>query len=90
LRDFQNKNSKEASAMLERLCQAVIKNENVFAVLMDAVRVRSLGQITHVLFEVGSQYGRNMQATLVALHHGFLRSGANLIRRTIAKRLSRA
>ncbi|MGH8708398.1 MAG: hypothetical protein ACREVD_10115 [Burkholderiales bacterium] len=27
---------------------------------MDAVRVRSLGQITHALFEVGGQYRRSM------------------------------
>jgi len=44
----------------ERLRQAVMRNENVFAVLMDAVRVCSLGQITHALFEVGGQYRRNM------------------------------
>jgi methylmalonyl-CoA mutase len=46
--------------MLERLKKAVIENRNVFAVLMDAVRVCSLGQITHALFEVGGQYRRNM------------------------------
>jgi methylmalonyl-CoA mutase len=45
--------------MLEKLQQAVIKDENVFAVLMDAVRVCSLGQITHALFEVGGQYSRS-------------------------------
>ena len=49
-----------APAMLARLQQAVMKDENVFAVLMDAVRVCSLGQITHALFEVGGQYRRNM------------------------------
>jgi len=38
----------------------VIANENVFAVLMEAVRVCSLGQITHALFEVGGEYRRNM------------------------------
>jgi methylmalonyl-CoA mutase len=46
--------------MLERLKTAVIENQNVFAVLMDAVRVCSLGQITHALFEVGGQYRRSM------------------------------
>jgi methylmalonyl-CoA mutase len=46
--------------MLENLKKAVIQNENVFAVLMDAVRVCSLGQITHALFEVGGQYRRSM------------------------------
>jgi methylmalonyl-CoA mutase len=43
-----------------KAAQAVIDNRNVFAVLMDAVRVCSLGQITHALFEVGGQYRRNM------------------------------
>jgi methylmalonyl-CoA mutase len=60
LRDFQRRNSGQSSAILERLRQAVIRDENVFAVLMDAVRVCSLGQITHALFEVGGQYRRNM------------------------------
>jgi methylmalonyl-CoA mutase len=60
LREFQKKNSKQAPAMLDRLRQAVIRNDNVFAVLMDAVRICSLGQITHALFEVGGQYRRNM------------------------------
>ena len=60
LRAFHQKNEAEAPAMLERLRQAVIKDENVFAVLMDAVRVCSLGQITHALFEVGGQYRRSM------------------------------
>jgi isobutyryl-CoA mutase len=60
LREFQKRNAKEAPAMLQRLRDAVIKDENVFAVLMDAVRVCSLGQITHALFEVGGQYRRNM------------------------------
>ncbi len=60
LRAFHEKNFSHSKAMLERLRQAVIANENVFAVLMDAVRVCSLGQITHALFEVGGEYRRNM------------------------------
>src|SRR5467141_3137865 len=60
LRQFHQKNSDLSPAMLQQLRQAVMRNENVFAVLMDAVRVCSLGQITHALFEVGGQYRRNM------------------------------
>ena len=60
LAEFHDAHRAEAAAMLERLRQAVIDNGNVFAVLMDAVRVCSLGQITHALFEVGGQYRRNM------------------------------
>ena len=60
LHDFHARHADEAPAMLQRLQQAVIENSNVFDVLMDAVRVCSLGQITHALFEVGGQYRRNM------------------------------
>jgi methylmalonyl-CoA mutase len=60
LRDFQARHRGESGPMLARLQQAVIADENVFAVLMDAVRCCSLGQITHALFEVGGQYRRNM------------------------------
>jgi methylmalonyl-CoA mutase len=60
LHEFQQRHAKDAPAMLERLRRAVVANENVFAVLMDAVRVCSLGQITHALFEVGGQYRRSM------------------------------
>jgi len=60
LGDFQKRNARQAPAMLQRLRDAVIKDENVFAVLMDAVRVCSLGQITHALFEIGGQYRRSM------------------------------
>jgi methylmalonyl-CoA mutase len=57
---FHARHREEAAPMLARLQRAVIDDENVFAVLMDAVRVCSLGQITHALFEVGGQYRRNM------------------------------
>jgi methylmalonyl-CoA mutase len=60
LRDFQSRHSEEAKAMVERLKKAAIANENLFAVLMDAVRCCSLGQISETLFEVGGQYRRNM------------------------------
>ncbi|WP_210543945.1 fused isobutyryl-CoA mutase/GTPase IcmF [Rhodoferax sp. PAMC 29310] len=60
LADFHALHAKASPAMLKRLQQAVIENSNVFEVLMDAVRVCSLGQITNALFEVGGQYRRNM------------------------------
>jgi methylmalonyl-CoA mutase len=60
LADFHTRHAGEAPAMLQRLKQAVIDNRNVFEVLMDAVRVCSLGQITAALFEVGGQYRRSM------------------------------
>ena len=57
---FHATHAVESPAALKRLQQAVIDNKNVFEVLMDAVRVCSLGQITNSLFEVGGQYRRNM------------------------------
>ena len=60
LADFHQRHAAESPAVLKRLQQAVIDNRNVFEVLMDAVRVCSLGQITSALFEVGGQYRRSM------------------------------
>ncbi|MDP6706666.1 MAG: methylmalonyl-CoA mutase family protein [Alphaproteobacteria bacterium] len=60
LRAFQRRHGGEAPAMLERLQAAARNDDNVFAVLMQAVRCCSLGQITNALFEVGGQYRRNM------------------------------
>jgi len=60
LNDFHTRHKDAAAVQLKRLQQAVIDNANVFEVLMDAVRVCSLGQITNALFEVGGQYRRNM------------------------------
>ncbi|WP_101047652.1 fused isobutyryl-CoA mutase/GTPase IcmF [Macromonas nakdongensis] len=60
LADFHRRHADRSPAMLQRLKDAVIDNRNVFEVLMDAVRVCSLGQITQALFEVGGQYRRNM------------------------------
>ena len=57
---FHERHADAAPAALDRLQNAVILEENVFAVLMDAVRCCSLGQITDALFEVGGQYRRNM------------------------------
>ncbi|HSC62846.1 MAG TPA: fused isobutyryl-CoA mutase/GTPase IcmF [Caldimonas sp.] len=57
---FHARHAEAAPAMLRRLQQTVIDNGNVFEVLIDAVRVCSLGQITDALFEVGGQYRRNM------------------------------
>ncbi len=57
---FQGLHAREAPALLARVKQAALANENVFAALMDAVRSCSLGQITEALLEVGGEYRRNM------------------------------
>jgi methylmalonyl-CoA mutase len=58
LREFQEAHREEAPAALERLKQVAAGNGNVFAELMSAVRVASLGQITQALYQVGGRYRR--------------------------------
>ena len=57
---FREAHREEAEQAIERLKQAAMNNENVFAVLMDAARVCSLQQVTEAFFEVGGQYRRNV------------------------------
>jgi methylmalonyl-CoA mutase len=57
---FQTRHSTEAEQAIRRLKEAATSGENVFAVLMDAARVCTLGQVTEAFFEVGGQYRRNV------------------------------
>ena len=58
--EFQRAHEDEAAEALARLKAAATSGENVFAVLMDAARVCSLGQVTEAFFEVGGAYRRNV------------------------------
>ena len=49
-----------AASSIEKVQAAAIHNENIFAELMEATKVCSLGEITEALFKVGGQYRRNM------------------------------
>ncbi|WP_431803018.1 fused isobutyryl-CoA mutase/GTPase IcmF [Halobacillus andaensis] len=60
LRSFQKSNETEADAALKRLQEVASGGGNIFAELMETVKVASLGQITNALYEVGGQYRRNM------------------------------
>jgi len=57
---FRAAHATEAEEAIARLKEAATSGENVFAVLMDAARVCSLGQVTEAFFEVGGQYRRNV------------------------------
>jgi methylmalonyl-CoA mutase len=59
-RAFQDRHADERPEMLERLRRAALDGDNLFDVLMDAVRCCTLGEITHALFEVGGRYRRNV------------------------------
>ncbi|MCL2831036.1 MAG: methylmalonyl-CoA mutase family protein [Betaproteobacteria bacterium] len=60
LGDFHEKNREHAPAILKKLQDTAVSGGNIFAVLVDAVRYCSLGQITDALYEVGGQYRRSM------------------------------
>jgi isobutyryl-CoA mutase len=60
LADFHARHAAEAPAALERLQQAALSGNNIFAELMEAVKTCSLGQITEALYDVGGKYRRNM------------------------------
>lgn len=54
------RNEERGNEELRAIQRAAIQNENIFARLMEACKVCSLGQITAALFEVGGEYRRNM------------------------------
>jgi len=60
LRAFQAQHRESAPKALQVLQQTAARGENIFAALLDAVQVASLGQISAALYEVGGQYRRNM------------------------------
>jgi methylmalonyl-CoA mutase len=57
-REFRARHAGRAAVELERLKRAARAGENIFAVILDAVRCASLGQVTQALFEVGGEYRR--------------------------------
>jgi methylmalonyl-CoA mutase len=60
VRAWQQRNAGEAPAALAKLQQVAAGGGNVFAELMETVKVASLGQVSRALYEVGGQYRRNM------------------------------
>lgn len=60
LRAFQERHKDEAPEALKRLQHTAVSGGNLFAELMETVKVASLGQITNALYEVGGQYRRNI------------------------------
>jgi methylmalonyl-CoA mutase len=60
LRAFQELNRDNTPAAIKRLQETAINGGNIFGELMETVKVASLGQISHALYEVGGKYRRNM------------------------------
>ena len=60
LEAFWKRNKQSSKIALEQLKTVARNNGNIFEELMETVKVASLGQISHALYEVGGQYRRNM------------------------------
>ncbi|MEX0719395.1 MAG: methylmalonyl-CoA mutase family protein [Balneolaceae bacterium] len=60
LKAFWKRNEPDAEKAIESLKEVARNNGNLFVELMETVKVASLGQISHALYEVGGQYRRNM------------------------------
>ncbi len=60
LKGFQDGNSAHVDAAITSLKETALNGGNIFAELMETVKVASLGQITTALYEVGGKYRRNM------------------------------
>ncbi|GAA4742749.1 methylmalonyl-CoA mutase family protein [Flavisolibacter ginsenosidimutans] len=60
LQAFWKRNEDKSEEALKRLKNVAVSNGNLFEELMETVKVCSLGQITHALYEVGGQYRRSM------------------------------
>lgn len=60
LQQFHFRNTAKSMQALAALKEVALEGGNIFAQLMETVKVCSLGQITEALFEVGGRYRRNM------------------------------
>ncbi|MFM7497601.1 MAG: methylmalonyl-CoA mutase family protein [Bacteroidota bacterium] len=60
LKSLNQRYPQEAAQWLRKLSEAALRQENLFDVLMEAVKYCSLGQITEALYQVGGRYRRNM------------------------------
>jgi methylmalonyl-CoA mutase len=60
VRAFLERNAAQRPEALRRLQAAAASGGNVFAELMESVKVASLGSISRALYDVGGQYRRSM------------------------------
>jgi len=60
LESLHERSGKDAAEALIELQRVALAGENVFAALIDASRVCSLGQMSDALYHVGGRYRRNM------------------------------
>ncbi|MEY3539005.1 MAG: hypothetical protein RL188_422 [Bacteroidota bacterium] len=57
---FKNRHKDQSAHYLSLLHTAAVQNQNIFEVLMEAVKYCSLGDITNLLYHTGGKYSRNL------------------------------
>ena len=57
---LHDREHKTSEVVLAEVQNAALSGENIFAALMEATKVCSLGQLSEALFAVGGKYRRNM------------------------------
>jgi methylmalonyl-CoA mutase len=60
LKAFHLRNQTKVPRYLQQLKEAAVKGENIFEILMEAVKYCSLGEIADTLYQVGGKYTRNL------------------------------
>ena len=60
LKNLHKANESKSNKSISKIKEVALKGENIFEEMIEAVKVTSLGEITHAMFEVGGAYRRNM------------------------------
>ncbi|MBT7668542.1 MAG: methylmalonyl-CoA mutase, partial [Bdellovibrionales bacterium] len=60
LENFKQRHESTSSNAKEQLIKVILDGGNIFAELLNTTRHCSLGEITHVLYQLGGRYRRNM------------------------------
>ncbi|MCO4781470.1 MAG: cobalamin-dependent protein [Candidatus Cloacimonetes bacterium] len=60
LKEFHGVHEQKSEQALQKLKEVALSGENIFEELMETVKVCSLGEITHALYQVGGEYRRSM------------------------------
>jgi len=60
LKEFRDKNSHQTEEALNKLRETALTRGNIFEELLNTVESASMGQITHLLYEIGGKYRRGM------------------------------
>lgn len=60
LEKFKRKGKENREKALNELKERILSGFNIFEALLDAVQYLSLGEITHLLYQIGGKYRRNL------------------------------